>query len=263
MPIHVILMLLFKIAEGVVENMAEQMDITDMTYNVNFMDDVNVTDNAGVTDKIDLMDNVDVTDDANHTDDEDVIEDTVSEWYVVQTMTGREEVLKKYIEECVSHSVVKECFIPKRERKKKIHGKWKVVTETLFRGYVFIVTDDSVGLFFALKHVPMLSKLLCDGEYTFIKLRDMEVDFISRIGSGRPDHTVKISKVEFGEKNPFNEGDEVVYIEGDLKSFEGQIKRFDKHKRMAVVETEMFGRKTEVWLAFEFLKKKENGDSNS
>lgn len=192
----------------------------------------------------------------SNTKEKSIVEETIpetNEWYVIQTMSGNEDILIRYIEEYVDSSVVKECFIPKRERKKKIDGKWRVITEKLFRGYIFVVTGEPVGLFFALKQIPMLSKLLSDGEYTFEKLNNKEVDFISRIGSGRPDHISKISKVEFDE---YSEGDEVVYIEGDLKSFEGQIKRFDKHRRVAVVETELFGRKTEVYLEFEFLRKK-------
>ena len=192
----------------------------------------------------------------SNTKEKSIVEETIpetNEWYVIQTMSGKEDILIRYIEEYVDSSVVKECFIPKRERKKKIDGKWRAITEKLFRGYIFVVTGEPVGLFFALKQIPMLSKLLSDGEYTFEKLNNKEVDFISRIGSGRPDHISKISKVEFDE---YSEGDEVVYIEGDLKSFEGQIKRFDKHRRVAVVETELFGRKTEVYLEFEFLRKK-------
>ena len=192
----------------------------------------------------------------SNTKEKSIVEETIpetNEWYVIQTMSGKEDILIRYIEEYVDSSVVKECFIPKRERKKKIDGKWRVITEKLFRGYIFVVTGEPVGLFFALKQIPMLSKLLSDGEYTFEKLNNKEVDFISRIGSGRPDHISKISKVEFDE---YSEGDEVVYIEGDLKSFEGQIKRFDKHRRVAVVEIELFGRKTEVYLEFEFLRKK-------
>lgn len=192
----------------------------------------------------------------SNTKEKSIVEETIpetNEWYVIQTMSGKEDILIRYIEEYVDSSVVKECFIPKRERKKKIDGKWRVITEKLFRGYIFVVTGEPIGLFFALKQIPMLSKLLSDGEYTFEKLNNKEVDFISRIGSGRPDHISKISKVEFDE---YSEGDEVVYIEGDLKSFEGQIKRFDKHRRVAVVETELFDRKTEVYLEFEFLRKK-------
>ena len=172
------------------------------------------------------------------------------QWYVVQTMSGKEEVLIKYIEVFVDKSYIDECFIPKRERKKKINQKWKVITEKIFKGYVFIVTSCSEKVFFALKNVPMLSKLLCDGEFTFIPLKDNEINFVSRIGSGRPDHTAKISTVEFGE------GDEVIYMQGDVVAFEGMIKKFDKHRRRAIVETEMFGQKTEIWLEFEYLRKK-------
>ena len=182
--------------------------------------------------------------------DEDAESSLNKQWYVVQTMSGKEEVLIKYIEVFVDKSYIDECFIPKRERKKKINQKWKVITEKIFKGYVFIVTSCSEKVFFALKNVPMLSKLLCDGEFTFIPLKDNEINFVSRIGSGRPDHTAKISTVEFGE------GDEVIYMQGDVAAFEGMIKKFDKHRRRAIVETEMFGQKTEIWLEFEYLMKK-------
>jgi transcriptional antiterminator NusG len=150
----------------------------------------------------------------------------------------------------LTKDILKESFVPKRERKKKFNGKWKVVTEKLFPGYVFIITEQPQELFFELKNIPQMTKLLCDGDYFFIPLSKKEVDFVSKIGNGRNDHTVKISTVDF------EEGDTVTYIEGDLECFEGQIKRFDKRKRQAVVEIEMFGRKTEVYLGFEFLKKK-------
>ena len=172
------------------------------------------------------------------------------EWYVIQTMSGKEETLIKYINTCINKSLIKECFVPKRERKKKFNQQWRVITEIIFRGYVFIVTPCSEKVFFELKNIPMLSKILSDGEFTFIPLSEKEIDFVSRIGSGRPDHTAKISTIDFGE------GDEVLYIQGDIVAFEGMVKKFDKHRRKAVVETEMFGRKTEVWLEFEFLKKK-------
>ena len=173
-----------------------------------------------------------------------------NQWYVVQTMSGKEEILIKYIDACIDKSYISECFVPKRERKKKINQRWRVITEKIFKGYVFIVTPSSEKVFFALKNIPLLSKLLGDGEFTFIPLTEREIDFVSRIGSGRPDHTAKISTIEFGE------GDEVLYMQGDIVAFEGMVKKFDKHRRKAIVETEMFGRKTEVWLEFEFLRKK-------
>ena len=63
----------------------------------------------------------------SNTKEKSIVEETIpetNEWYVIQTMSGKEDILIRYIEEYVDSSVVKECFIPKRERKKKIDGKW-------------------------------------------------------------------------------------------------------------------------------------------
>lgn len=176
-------------------------------------------------------------------------DDSVDNWYVIHTISGREHNLIQFIESNIDSNLVKECFVPKRERSKKFNGKRQTITERLFPGYVFVITPKPEQLFFELKQYPNFSKILCDSEYTFASLNEKEIDFIRRIGNGRPDHTIKISTVDF------NIGDNVVYIEGDLKSFEGEIKKFDKHKRQAVVETEMFGRTVEVYLGFDFLQK--------
>lgn len=166
-------------------------------------------------------------------------------------MSGKESELLSYMNAQIPQDIVEESIIPKRERKKKFRGEWKVITERLFPGYVFVITEHPEELFFHLKKVPQMTHLLCDDKYYFIPLNDKETEFIKKIGNGREDHTVKISTVDFSE------GDTVVYLEGDLKSFEGQIKKFDKRKRQAVVETEMFGRTVELYLGFEFLKKKD------
>ena len=50
-------------------------------------------------------------------------------------------------------------------------------------------------------------------------------------------------------------GDIVTVISGPMKEMKGQIKFIDRHKRLAVIEIEMFGRKTEVRLGLEIVKK--------
>lgn len=172
-------------------------------------------------------------------------------WYVIHTMTGKENELLSYINDRIPEDIANECFIPKRERNKKFTGKWRIVTEILFPGYVFVKTSQPQDLFLCLKDIPMFTNLLGDSENYFIALSENETEFVTKIGNGRDDHTIKISMVDFSE------GDTVEYLEGDLKCFEGQIKRFDKRRRQAVVETEMFGRTMELYLGFEFLRKRE------
>lgn len=175
----------------------------------------------------------------------------VMAWYVIHTMTGKEDELLSYLNDRIPNDILNECFIPKRERNKKFARKWRIVTEILFPGYVFVKTSQPQDLFLCLKDIPMFTNLLGDSENYFIALSENETEFVTKIGNGRDDHTIKISMVDFSE------GDTVEYLEGDLKCFEGQIKRFDKRRRQAVVETEMFGRTMELYLGFEFLRKRE------
>ena len=50
------------------------------------------------------------------------------------------------------------------------------------------------------------------------------------------------------------EGDQVRILEGPLVGMEGLIKFIDRHKRMAVLETELFGRKVEMKMGLEVVK---------
>lgn len=178
-------------------------------------------------------------------------DDNGNKWYVLQVETGKEDNMVTWLNSYFNGTDVIECFVVKRETKRKLYGKWKTVIESLFKGYIFLVSDNPVNVFYRLKDIPSFTKLLDNGDYGFVPLKREEIQFILNLSSGRPDHTVRISTIDL------NEGDEIEYIGGDLSMFSGQIKRIDKHKRRAVVEVEMFGRKTDIYMDFEFLKKRD------
>ena len=52
------------------------------------------------------------------------------------------------------------------------------------------------------------------------------------------------------------EGDNIVVTYGPLVGMEGSIKRIDRHKRLALVEMDMFDRVTEVKVGLEIIEKK-------
>ncbi len=178
-------------------------------------------------------------------------DDEENAWYVIHTESGRENILIDRMKQIFNEDEIKECFLVKRERRRRLRGKWTVVVENLFKGYVFVVAKNPDKVFLKLKEIPMFSKILTTGEYEFIPLTRKEIEFISKFGANRKDHTAKISTIDL------NEGDEIEYIGGDLAMFAGQIKKIDKHKRRAVIEVEMFGRKTEIYMDVDFLQKKE------
>ena len=88
-------------------------------------------------------------------------------WYVLQTMTGREEELVHYIEEIVPKELYTDCFVAYYERVWRKQKESVVHVERLFPGYVFIVSDTPKELYLCLKKVPAMSKMIADGNFDF------------------------------------------------------------------------------------------------
>lgn len=163
--------------------------------------------------------------------------------YVIQTFTGREQELIDFMRAVVSPEILADAFIPRRKMNRRLGGQWLVITERIFPGYVFALTEDPDSLFFSLKRVPAMSNLLHYGEFSFIALAPDEQKFIEKIGIHRGDHTFGISTVAFSDDFPYKKGDKVQIIDGDLKDYEGEIASLNLHKRKAVLRTKMFGGK--------------------
>ncbi|MCR5701085.1 MAG: antiterminator LoaP [Lachnospiraceae bacterium] len=167
-------------------------------------------------------------------------------WYVIQVMSGQEHIVENMCKSCVI-SEDEEVFIPMYERRKKIGGNWKDEMYILFPGYVFLCTENVEDLYERLKVVPKLTKILKTGD-EFIPLHDTEVEFMMRFGG--KNHVVEMSV-------GYIEGDKVVVTEGPMTDWQGNVKKIDRHKRIAIIEVEMFGRMTDVTVGLEVVNKVE------
>lgn len=77
-------------------------------------------------------------------------------WYVIQTLTGKEEELLRMMDRVLG----RHGFLLYRECVWRIEGKLRLHVEPLFPSYVFVETADPERLFLELKRVPRLSRLL-------------------------------------------------------------------------------------------------------
>ena len=127
----------------------------------------------------------------------------MSSWHVIQVMSGQEAVTRILIEKWIGKSgatdperasercpeaetqteipeatqpgiqsgkpLIEACLFPLKEREKKFHGSWHLVTERVYPGYLFLKTEDAEQLFFQLKRIPKLTKLLGDAKLTLIR----------------------------------------------------------------------------------------------
>lgn len=157
----------------------------------------------------------------------------MGKWYVVQVMGGKENATRDLVERLVPSEVLEECFVPAYETQIKFRGTWKTVQKPLFPGYVVAVTDRVDELRQALHGVPEFTRVLALGE-TFVPLDEADRALICAF-TQKEDRTVKMS---FGVM----EGDRVVVTSGPLMGREGWIREINRHKSLAFLEIEMFGR---------------------
>lgn len=172
-------------------------------------------------------------------------------WYVIQVIGGREQKVLEQIEGLCDPETFKQCFIPKYEIQKRYAGVWQLRREVLFPGYVFADTKTPEAFRAELNHVFDMTRLLTSGktgdERRFIPLTDQEQVFISAF-IGDDDHVMKMSE-------GIIEGDRVVVLKGPLMNKGGLVKKIDRHKRIAYLEFEMFGRPMTIKAGLEIVRK--------
>lgn len=167
--------------------------------------------------------------------------------YVIWTTTGKEDLIKKEFETIVPQELYRDIKIFTRERKLKYHGVWQMRKERLFPGYLFLEADPEKiqDIQMALKRATEFSMVLKSGN-ELVPIREEEERFIRRLAGDTTNVTVSIGVIE---------NEKVIIKEGPLIGMEGMIKHIDRHKRMALLEVEMFNRLMEVKVGLEIVEK--------
>lgn len=169
-------------------------------------------------------------------------------WYVIQTISGKEEKTADMIRKMVPSNYMEECFIPKRERMKKFRGSWNKVEEILFHGYVFVISEQPEKVYQKLRQIPKFTKILGQEENYFIPLKKEEERLVCGIGNRV--HKTSLSRIEL------KEGKKVQIIDGPLKDYTGNIVKLNLHKREAVIRVKFMERDLELKMGIEMV---ENG----
>lgn len=167
-------------------------------------------------------------------------------WYVVQVQTGMEERICAQCSRKIPGAVLEQCFIPRYEVKKHIQGVWKTQKQTLFPGYVFVVTSDIVALYAELKTIIGMTKLIGTG-MEIVPISENEKEFL--LGFGGEEQVVQMSE-------GIIIGSQVVIHSGPLKGKEGYIRKIDRHKRKAWLELPLLGGMQKVQVGLEIVSKK-------
>lgn len=173
-------------------------------------------------------------------------------WYAVQVWTGKERVTLEQICKAVElaglEGVVREAFVPTRVVFEGQLAHARRVERPLFPGYLLLdATRRGIAqVARVVRETPKFAKVLTyDG--VFLPLLPEETDLICAL-TQRGRRSIDVSE-------GFVEGGRVVVVAGPLVGQESTIKKVNRRKRAALVELSICGRRVEVELGLELMKR--------
>lgn len=167
--------------------------------------------------------------------------------FVVQVIGGQEDRAAALIAK-LAQGAVDDCFVPKREVMHRKSGQWHRILEKLFPGYVFVQTSTPEQVREVLGRLPAFTRMFTFAGDACLPLTADEVAWINAT-TNVDTHVMEMSEAVI-------EGDRVVVACGPLKGREASITRIDRHKRLAWVGMDMFGRHKTIRVGLEIVSKR-------
>ncbi len=179
-------------------------------------------------------------------------------WYVLYVRTNEENWVVDDFKKVIAARALGyefEVFCPESEyyyRSKSAAKLGKVYRRRpLFPCYVFVETtmpseEFRKEFFQYFMNSEKIIRLLSYGDYKHIAIPKEERIRLEYVLCG---------KRCFERSVGYIDGDKIVVTAGPLTGHEGMIKRINRHNRSAIVEMDLFGRKTKIDVALEIVEK--------
>lgn len=161
-------------------------------------------------------------------------------WYVIQTVTGQEDMVLDMVRSIIPRESYNECFCIKRECMEKAEGESGIVLKTLFPGYVFLDTDTPKDAYYSLKNVPKLTKVLKNDADLFLPVAEEEQDFLQNIQS--EGHVVRLSNVTLDDER------QITAADGAVGKYFDQIVKQRVRKRYVLIRQQFLGKERKIML---------------
>lgn len=155
-------------------------------------------------------------------------------WYAVFVKTGEEKLVEQIISKRLP---LLRCVVPQRKLYERIKGRETVVVRTLFPGYIFINAEIDSDVYYSIRAVPFVHKILgcgqdrrrnTDGYYT--KIREEEFELILRLVGN--EGIIGFSEIIKTDKK-------ITIHSGPLTGLEGIIVSVNMRKKRAKIAIEL------------------------
>ena len=164
-------------------------------------------------------------------------------WYVVQTISGREQTAIDKCRNALDRDLASDIFSPTCQLEKKVQGQWLTEEKTAFPGYVFIESEDSAKLEERLKLIGnVVTPVRIGGG--FYPVSSEEEAVLRRLMDER--YCIRYSVGYLVDE-------QLVIKEGPLQGFTEAITWMDRHKRVADLEVLLFEEKRRMRVGLEVI----------
>lgn len=167
----------------------------------------------------------------------------IREWYAIQTYSGYEEAVARYLKQRVEslgmNDKIFNIVVPKEKKIKIKAGKRQTIEEKIYPGYVLVEMIMSEDSWYVVRNTPRVTGFVGTDTTAPTPLSKAEVDsLLSRGGEGEE----KKFAVDF------RVGDLVKIVDGPFKEYDGKISEVDEGRGRIKVMVPIFGRDTAVEL---------------
>jgi transcriptional antiterminator NusG len=166
----------------------------------------------------------------------------LDEWHGIFVVTGEEDRVRERLRYRLQDDFT--VVVPKRKLRVRKGGIWRVETKVLFPGYVLINGEVTTDIYYKLKNIPDVLRLLRTGD-SLARIDRREMAVLSKL---------ICNSEEIGFSNVLLENGRVQVIDGPLFSLEGIIVSIDHRKERARIRLNFLGEERTVDLGISILK---------
>ena len=155
----------------------------------------------------------------------------MEQWYVLKTISGREQKAADLVKQAITPGLFKECRVLRKVKVFRSGGALRFSEDVLFPGYVFVRTACPGALEKELKR---------SGDFpqfpSVTPVDPADLAFLKNVCGGDLERPMGVSRLTL-------DGDsQIIRADGILNRYLDRIVKLNLHKRFALVETVLFNR---------------------
>lgn len=169
-------------------------------------------------------------------------------WFVLYTAPNKEPEAAELLKRMISHELWSRCEIPKKVKVFRSAGKFHLLEDVMFPGYLFVKTKRPEKLFKELKRARKFPQFITCMNDVIVPVEDKDLCFLKDVCGENLQQVMGITKISLDDEN------RITMADGVLKHYLNRIVKLNLRKRFAIVEVDLFNRTQTIFFGIRLDK---------